>query len=435
MKNGQGVGSIIARGGAISFVMATATMALGFLTNVLLSRSLGISEFGLYSILLGWCMILAVPATAGMDFAILRFAPIYLEKGQRKPLRNLIKFALFFAGAASALCALIVFSITIFFPNAISNIGLGLALLMSALIALTALMGIFAAVFRAWQKVFFYQFYDQLLRAVLIVTVLGCAIIYGWNVDAFAVFVLIVSCALLCLTLQVIHLSRLSVPDAVNQNAQPPKVARRDWVMMALPALVAAAMQQVLVQSGLVILGAVSTPEQAGLFAATSRLSAFITFGLSATAAITAPLIVRAFAYGDTLGLQRIATINTQLALASAIPVFAIYVIFGMEILSIFGPNFVEAYVILLVLSGSAIFSSATGVCAALLLFSERQIIASKIMLAVVLAQVTVSIPLATNHGALGAAFGVFLGLILKNGLMSYLVYKHLNVNVIKFWK
>ena len=116
---GDGVAGVIFRGGATSFLLAVVSLGLGFISHVLLSRAIGVNDYGLYSIALGWCLILAVPAMMGMDYTILRFAPVYLEGDDHVQLRQLSNFVTVILIASTTATAIFIGSIAWLSPQVV----------------------------------------------------------------------------------------------------------------------------------------------------------------------------------------------------------------------------------------------------------------------------------------------------------------------------
>ena len=177
LLRGRGAGAALVRGGAVSFGMSTFALALGFLTNVLVSRMLGVDGYGQFAIALGWCMILAIPAMAGMDFAVLRYAPVYFGYAGRRDLLGLAAFAMLVTVLASSVCIACVGVALHLAPNWVGGISAAYLTPIGITIAGTALLGVNGSFFRARYDVFYFQFYPQVLRGVLVVGVLGYALV------------------------------------------------------------------------------------------------------------------------------------------------------------------------------------------------------------------------------------------------------------------
>src|SRR5262245_46702146 len=79
----------ILAGGLTSIAIRSLGLGLGFVAQVLLSRAVGISEFGAYSIAISWGMFLSVIVTFGSDTTVLKFASGYRSEGHDHSLNSL----------------------------------------------------------------------------------------------------------------------------------------------------------------------------------------------------------------------------------------------------------------------------------------------------------------------------------------------------------
>ena len=240
-----------------------------------------------------------------------------------------------------------------------------------------------------------------------------------------------------CLFLQTIHLSRfLQTPEPAGacQSPRGESMQWRSWLTIGAASLVAAMMQQIMSQSGVVLLGVVSDAAQAALYAAASRLAVFVTFFLSAIAAIAAPMVVRAHEANDRHAMQRVATICARFALAGAIPVAGALILGGGFVLKMFGPGFANAFPALAILACAGVVSASTGICAILLIMTERSFLVSRIMTYTVVCQVALTLALGNLYGAVGAALASAVAVLISNGTMAWKVHLDLGVNPARVW-
>ena len=423
---GDGTAGVIFRGGVTSFLLASASIVLGFIIHILLSRVLGVIDYGLYSIALGWCLMLAGPATAGMDNTVLRFAPVYFENGQFYLLRRLAGFVACILVATSVVTFAILLTLTWLVPDVISfsaETGVGW---MSLLIGASAFLAAFSAFFRGARMIFYSQFYQQIVRSVLLIGVLVAMHSIGRRFDVSDAIVATALAAAGAFVVLSLHLIVVFKRQASDTGGDAPM---RTWLALGGVNLLITSLQQTQVQGNIVLLGALSTAEQAGLYSVAARLAAFVTFGLSALASITAPMIVSAWVRGDRPGLARIAVVNARLAtLAAAVTTLAL-IVAGPYVLTLFGQAFAPSYPILLVLLASGLFSALTGPCANLLLMTNRQ----HEMLIIGLASMAVHVSLATllipSFGAAGGAIAVAGGILLGNAAMVWRVWSGLRID------
>ena len=82
--------SLVARGAGWSFVMQGVGLGLGYLVHVVLARTLGAADYGVYTYVLAWASLLAIPAGMGLPILVVRFVPEYHVGAQWDRLRGLL---------------------------------------------------------------------------------------------------------------------------------------------------------------------------------------------------------------------------------------------------------------------------------------------------------------------------------------------------------
>ena len=95
-------------GSAISLGLRILGVLISYLAHILLSRSLGLHDYGRYVIALGWATVLAVPARAGFDYAALRYTTVYWENRDWPTLRGFMLVTALVVTGVSSLFAIAV---------------------------------------------------------------------------------------------------------------------------------------------------------------------------------------------------------------------------------------------------------------------------------------------------------------------------------------
>src|SRR5437868_6362312 len=81
-------------GSGLTLALRVFGVALAYASHLVLSRLLGLHDYGIYVILLGWAMLLSVPARLGFDTSALRYATVYLERADWPSLRGFVSLSL-----------------------------------------------------------------------------------------------------------------------------------------------------------------------------------------------------------------------------------------------------------------------------------------------------------------------------------------------------
>ena len=423
---GDGLSRVIMRGGAMSLAVRVFGLAIGFGAHVLLSRALGASAYGLYAIALGWCLILVVPVKFGLDQTVLRYASIYLADGRQDLLNGLMRTAAHFVVSAAAVAGLIIVGVTWVKPGVLGVANLEQAGAMALLIAALSLIGILSSFFRVKKRIFASQFYEQVLRSVLLVCGIAVFIVLGLNFSFSAALAVTAISALVALTAMYVHFRRVFL---VGRKTCEPSYEKTKWFDLGGPAFAITAIQQVMAQSSIILLGWMVSSEASGQYAVAARLATFLPFGLVAVNIVTAPMISAAWHARDLEKLRQIAKINARLALCFALVLAIIFFFCGETLLLVFGDEFVTAYPALMILVMGTMLNAATGSVGFLMTMTGHHRQALTVVALALLACLIGSFVLIPQFGILGAATAAALGVVTTNVGQYLLVRSRLGID------
>ena len=231
--------------------------------------------------------------------------------------------------ATTAIVAAVFFFLSHYAPGVL-GVSIEDAGWMALLVGASTFLAAFSAFFRAAHRIFLSQFYWQVVRSVLLVGAIAVVISFGLRLDvsdAIMATALAAAAAVIALLVHFVAAFRSSTPADVEPNTPT-----WSWLAFGGASFLLTTLQQTQAQSSVIILGWFSGSENAGLYSAASRLAAFVPFGLSALASITAPLIVSAWAKQDRHTLSRIAFVNARLATIGATVVAVVLIVAGKPI-------------------------------------------------------------------------------------------------------
>src|SRR5690606_2899066 len=160
------------------------------------------------------------------------------------------------------------------------------------------------------------------------------------------------------------------------------------------------------------------------------RAGQLVVLPLMVMNAVIAPYFVDALHSGSRDELSRVARYSARLTFAVSLPVAAILVLFGDQILFLtFGSEYaISAYTPMLILLFAQLLSAAMGASGYLLAMSgyDRLSLISQISGVVVLAVVvTLLVP---KFGAVGAAYGVAAGILVPSIANAIFIWRKLGI-------
>jgi O-antigen/teichoic acid export membrane protein len=173
------------------------------------------------------------------------------------------------------------------------------------------------------------------------------------------------------------------------------------------------------------ILGTVKS----GIYSAASRLANFTSFGLVTMNAIAAPIIAELYAQKKTRELEGIVKLAVWLTTLFATFLALIMIIWGKEILSVFGNEFISSYDCLIILVLGQVVNSFAGPVGLLMTMTAYQKEAAWIIGSSAALNILMNILFIPLFGIQGAAMATVIAAILWNLALLTRVAKHLSIN------
>jgi O-antigen/teichoic acid export membrane protein len=410
------------RGSFASFMTRVVGVALSYVSAVLLSRLLGVSGYGVYSIALGWALVLVLPSRAGLDYAALRFGSVYLEEGSTARLRGFFRFSACVVFGVSAVAGAFLFLVT---KLGLTSMRPSMAPGVGLFIFPIAALGLVGALLRTARKIAAGQFYDQIMRPAGLIAGLAAAALAGINLSPANAMVLTAAGAFIALLFAVVHVARATGALRGAADYSP----WRSWLALSFPLLLTSAAQELLNQLDIIILGYLQTPQAAGLYSAAWRLASLIVFGLSALSISSGPLVAAAHARKDIAELARVARITARFGFVASAMLAVPLLVFGRSLLELFGPEFGAGYPALAILVAGGMINAFTGVLAYFLTLTGRQAQALWIFIGALAISCLLNLLLIPGFSIVGAAVASTGATLFWNVVMWVVVRRSLGID------
>lgn len=396
-------------------------------TSVLLARIMGVTDFGTYAFVVATVTLLTIPAIVGLDRLMIRDYGVFSTQGAYGLARGLLRRAeqmSFLAGLVIALAcgAGIWVAQNREVSPEIVTLWIGLAALPFLAVARVvqgALIGLHHVVLG--------QFPELVFRPLVFVATCFAAYIVFRSLDAQLAAALY-GTSIFAACVVTFALTR-SLASARVRSAEP-EYRTRLWVKAALSLALLSAASTFNSQIGVVLLGALSGSDPAGLYAVAQRGALIIAFPLAAVNMALAPTAAGLWAARDLPPLRRLVTISARGLLVISLPIAVILIVFGRQLLStLFGSEFAEADASLSILAVGQFANALGGPAGTLLIMAghERKATictglggAANIVLGFILIPVT---------GTAGAAVAAAASLALSNALLAIVAWRVLGID------
>lgn len=424
---GTGNKAILARGAIGVLLVKVAGVGLLFGLHVLLARLLGTEQYGIYVYALAWINILVVFCLLGFQTSLVRFIAEYTVRQQWNLLRGIIRRSTQTVLASSIIVSGIGTIIITFKRHQIGDevaIPFCIAFVLLPLFSLCRLQ---EASLRALKCAVQAEFVFSIVRPLMLGLAVLCLfyLLQGSINTVHAMTCNVVS--VLAVFLIDTALLRRSLPVSVRHT--PPAYAQSQWVKVSLSLLLAATMHKVLNRTDIVMLGIFLETKEVGPYSAASNIASLIILGLVATSAIAAPIISELYHTGNKEKLQTTLTLAARGIFIFTIVAGIILVILGKYALGFFGPEFVVAYVPLVILLVGLVINASSGLVGLIMAMTGHQNQAGIILTSCAVINIALNAVLIPAFGLSGAAVSTTITMALWNIAMIIYVRYKLQIN------
>lgn len=418
----------VLRGGIGTLGVGLVGVALAFAAHVVLARLIGASEYGLYAVSLAWVGIMALTAKMGLDAVVLRLVAAYAATGEWGRLLGLARLV----GLRTLLAAGGVYAFLILFL-ALGNDVVGPPMkraleVAGLLVPVVAVNAMLQATLRGLKHPVLAVVPEALLRPVLLVVAAFALahLVPSSDFDVRAMLWITLSTGLVALAVNC-WLCRELIGDKLRGVRA--EYLGTQWTRIAAPLWLMAAMNLLLSQVDLLILGAVRDAEEAGVYAAVSRLAGMVSFALVAANTAFAPVISELHTRGNYGELR-----HTARGVAIAVAAFSIPVCVGLAalaepLLGLFGEPFRSGATALRILVVGHLVNALSGPVGFLLTMTGHERFAAKVIVAATGLSILLNGFFIPIWGIDGAAAATAASMIFWNAAMLFFVLRNLRVN------
>lgn len=183
----------------------------------------------------------------------------------------------------------------------------------------------------------------------------------------------------------------------------------------ALPMMFSGIMVLLLNWTDILMLGVMKSEKEVGIYNAAFKIGFMVLIIISTINVIIVPKISELFQEGKLIELKKLLNRSTQLITILTLPIVLVLIVFGKYILAQFGSDFIEGYLVLVIITLSSFFSSICGNVDQILNFTNNQSALLKINIFSLLLNVVLNFFLIDNYGIEGAATASLISTIFLN--------------------
>ena len=429
---GSGEASVTRRLAGTVFIIRVVSAALAYLSQILLARWMGGSDYGVYVYVWTWVLLLGSMMDFGISASAQKIIPEYHASGEHALLRGFLSgsrwMTLIVSAAVSMLLAGAVKLLSPWIdPGTVVPLYIG-CLTLPAFVVANTQDGIARS--HDWMPLgLMPQF---IIRQALIIGFTAGAFALGLHLGATAAMLASAAAVWLAMIGQMMVLNR-RLGDQVTAGSKAYDF--RGWLAISLPILMVEGFYLLLSYTDVLVLQQFRSSEEVGVYFAVVKTLALVSFIHYAMSATTAHRFAEYHASGDKARLAAYVAYAIKWTFWPSLAATILLLAMGKPLLWLFGPQFVAGYDIMFVAAIGLVVRSAIGPVERLLnMLGQQYICALAYALAFVM-NVALCIVLVPRFGGHGAAAATSIALAFETVLLFWITRRRLGLHVLAFGK
>jgi len=412
------------------FIIRVLSAALAYLSQILLARWMGGSDYGIYVYVWTWVLLLGSMMDFGISASAQKIIPEYRTSGQTTLLRGFLSGSRWMTFAVS---------------SAVSLLFAGLVKLLSPWIEAGAVVPLYVGCLTLppfvvantqdgiarshdWMRLgLMPQF---IVRQALIIGFTSGFFVLGFHLGATAAMGASAAAVWIAMVGQMMVLN-CRLADHIAPG--PKSYDVRGWLAVSLPILLVESFYLLLSYTDVLVLQQFRPSEEVGIYFAVVKTLALVSFIHYAISATTAHRFAEYSALGETARLSAYVAHAINWTFWPSLAATIVLLAFGKPLLWLFGPQFTTGYDIMFTAAIGLVVRAAIGPVERLLnMLGHQHICALAYALAFAM-NAALCVVLVPRFGGHGAAAATSLSLTFETVLLFWIVRRRLGLHVLAF--
>jgi O-antigen/teichoic acid export membrane protein len=432
MLGGSNEASLTKRLAGTIFIIRVVSAGLAYLSQILLARWMGGSDYGVYVYVWTWVLLLGSMMDFGISVSAQKLIPEYRTRGNHDLLRGFLSGSRWMTFIVSSIVSLLLAGVVKILspwiePGAVVPLYIG-CLTLPAFVVANTQDGIARS--HDWMRLgLMPQF---VVRQSLIIGFTAGAVALGFNLGAIAAMLASAAAVWIAMIGQMIVMNR-RLRDTIE--AGPKAYDFRGWLAVSLPILMVEGFYLLLSYTDVLLLQQFRSSEEVGVYFAVVKTLALVSFIHYAMSATTAHRFAEYHATGDRARLSAYVAHAIKWTFWPSVAATALLLAFGKPLLWLFGPQFVAGYDIMFIAAIGLVVRSAIGPVERLLNMLGHQHVCALAYASAFVMNVVLCVMLIPRFGGHGAAAATSLALVFETVLLFWIVRRRLGLHVLAFGK
>jgi O-antigen/teichoic acid export membrane protein len=385
------------------------------ISGVVFARYLGPEEFGRYSYIMSIILIVSLPVSAGLPNLLIREIATYQLNKDWGLLSGVISWSLRYIFKVSSL--MIVLMLIIFYME-VFNKGVEELLWFSlCLIPITGLLTYQGAILNGLRRPVLSLLPAQILSPIIKLLLVLFLITLGVSFRSKELILITIIATTSAFLLSLILLTIVKKKEVKKaQNIYN----KKSWNSSLLPFALIVIISTFNTELAVFFLGLLGNVEAVAYFKVAMQATILITLGLSSINTVIMPNIARYFKQGDIQKTQELLTKSVNLSVLVSLPILLALVVFGEFIINLlFGPEYISAYPILVILCIGQLVNVFMGSVGGVLYMTHNEKKALKPLVISLIINIVLLVILIPIYSEIGAAIATSITIIIWNILMA----------------
>jgi O-antigen/teichoic acid export membrane protein len=413
----------IARGGALNIGGQLCSQISFFLITLLLARTLGRADVGVYAQGFAFLVLLGLLSLSGFRAGLTRFVAVHLAERDWGALRGTVRLGLGLSALASVVLGLVLYAVSSVLAKSVfgdHNVAVALRFVAAALPASVFIDAALSAT-QGFKTMKAYALVGLILEPGLRLALTAGALSAGWGLRGALV-------ALLVSNYVGAGLAAVALRRLMRGPRATPRYDVRQLFVFSTVSWMASLASAGLIWADTILLGAYKSSTDVGVYQVATRMVMLAAFVMTPVNAAFAPRIADLYQRHRTESLRHTYVAATSWILRLSLPAFVLCVVMPKELLSLFGHRFEVGATVIVVLALGKLVDSATGPCGLMLNMSGRPGLSLFDNVLVLVANIALNVWLIPHYGIVGSAYAWAASLALVNLLRVVQVKKVLGM-------
>ncbi len=409
----------VIKGSATFLILRIFGMVIAYAFTLLVTRKLGASAWGIFALSFTVLQIASVLSRLGLDGALLRFIAQYKAQGKGKTAFSIYLKSLKVVIPISLFLTALLYYLAPIIANEVFNkdyLSEYLQIMSLGILPFTLLF-INSESLRSLKKIKEYTFFQSIFPYFLAFAFVFMLLMVSFKltekeVVLSFVFAIFITCVFSFLFL---------IKEFKNLSGNSEEVPLKSILSVSLPMFMSSSLFMVMSWTDIIMLGIFRTQEEVGIYNVAVRLSMITSFTLAAVNSIGAPKFAELWGKKDIEGLKKVAQQSTKLIFWTSAPILVLYLLFPSFFMGLFGEEFKEGALALVILTVGQFVNAACGSVGYILQMTGKQVIVQNVILMSLIINIVFNYLLIPIYGIFGASFASVISVIFWN--LVFLLY------------